>query len=121
MDEHSSDHNTRQKGQHYETVAADYLTSLGYEILDRNWRFHRNEIDLIAREGETLVFIEVKARLDPTHGYGMQAVDHKKQQRIRKVAAAYLLQNHYSFYQTPCRFDVISIDGNEIRLFRNAF
>jgi putative endonuclease len=51
----------------------------------------------------------------------MQAVDFKKQQRIRKVAAAYLLQHHYSYYQTPCRFDVISIDDNEIRLFRNAF
>ena len=121
MNEQTAGHNTHQRGRHYESVAADYLTSLGYEILDRNWRFHRNEIDLIARDRETLVFIEVKARLNTAHGYGMQAVDFKKQQRIRKVAAAYLLQHHYSYYQTPGRFDVISIDDNEIRLFRNAF
>lgn len=120
MNEHQRA-NTHETGMQYEKLASDYLCSLGYSILDRNWRFHRNEIDLIARDGPTLVFVEVKARLDKTYGYGMQAVDFKKQKSIRKVAEAYLLQHHYPFYDTPCRFDVISIDNHEVRLFRNAF
>jgi len=93
----------------------------GYEILTRNFRFHKNEIDIIAKDGKYLVFVEVKARKNPLHGYGFQAVDRHKQTLIRKVAQAYLINNRLSLTDTPCRFDVVSLDGDEITLFKNAF
>ena len=103
-----------------EDQAAAYLVSAGYTICARNWRFHRNEIDIIAMDGTTLVFVEVKKRLDTDYGMGCQAVDFRKQQRIRRVAEAYL---HFTSQNphTSCRFDIVSIDGDEITLFKNAF
>ena len=104
-----------------EDMAAAYLEAAGYQILERNWRFHRNEIDIIAMEDDTLVFVEVKKRQDSAHGYGCEAVDHAKQQRIRGVAEAYLSYTKRSLTETKCRFDVVSIDDDKILLFQNAF
>ena len=104
-----------------EDMAAAYLEAAGYRILERNWRFHRNEIDIIATEDDTLVFVEVKKRQDSAHGYGCEAVDHAKQQRIRRVAEAYLSYTKRSQTETKCRFDVVSIDDDKILLFKNAF
>ena len=104
-----------------EDMAAAYLETAGYRILERNWRFHRNEIDIIAMEGDTLVFVEVKKRQDSAHGYGCEAVDHTKQQRIRRVAEAYLAYTKRHPAETKCRFDVVSIDEDKILLFQNAF
>ncbi|WP_078038603.1 YraN family protein [Oribacterium sp. C9] len=110
-----------EKGQHSEDIAASYLKKNGYIILERNWRFHKNEIDIIARDGSCLVFVEVKARKSSLHGFGCEAVDRRKQMLIRKVAEAYLIFKHHSLTGIPCRFDVISIDGGAISLFKNAF
>lgn len=104
-----------------EDMATAYLEAAGYRIVARNWRFHRNEIDIIAMYGDTLVFVEVKKRQDSTHGYGCEAVDHAKQQRIRRVAEAYLACTKRSQADTKCRFDVVSIDDDKILLFKNAF
>lgn len=104
-----------------EDMAAAYIEAAGYRILERNWRFHRNEIDIIATEDDTLVFVEVKKRQDSAHGYGCEAVDHAKQQRIRRVAEAYLSYTKRSQTETKCRFDVVSIDDDKILLFQNAF
>lgn len=104
-----------------EDMAAAYLETAGYRILERNWRFHRNEIDIIAMEDDTLVFVEVKKRQDSAHGYGCEAVDHAKQQCIRRVAEAYLSYTKRSQTETKCRFDVVSIDDDKILLFKNAF
>lgn len=104
-----------------EDMAAAYLETAGYHIVARNWRFHRNEIDIIAMDGDTLVFIEVKKRQDCAHGYGCEAVDHAKQQRIRRVAEAYLTCTKRSQADMKCRFDVVSIDDDKIQLFQNAF
>lgn len=104
-----------------EDMAATYLETAGYRILERNWRFHRNEIDIIAMEDDALVFIEVKKRQDSVHGYGCEAVDHAKQQRIRRVAEAYLSYTKRAQTETQCRFDVVSIDDDKILLFKNAF
>ena len=104
-----------------EDMAAAYLETAGYRILEGNWRFHRNEIDIIAMEDDTLVFVEVKKRQDSAHGYGCEAVDHAKQQRIRRVAEAYLRYTKRSQTETKCRFDVVSIDDDKILLFKNAF
>lgn len=110
-----------QSGQQGEEMAATYLVQAGYVILERNWRFHRNEIDLIALDGKTLVFIEVKKRQDTAHGYGCEAVNTEKQQRIRRVAEAYLRYTKRHPEEISCRFDVVSIDDDKILLFQNAF
>lgn len=110
-----------EKGHRSEAAARKYLEGQGYEILDSNYRFHRNEVDIIAREGDCLVFLEVKARTSPLLGFGFQAVDWGKQQRIRRVAEEYLLRNHLDPWKTPCRFDIVSIDGGDFCLFKNAF
>ena len=105
----------------YALDAKPYNETAGYRIVARNWRFHRNEIDIIAMDGDTLVFVEVKKRQDSAHGYGCEAVDHAKQQRIRRVAEAYLACTKRSQADTKCRFDVVSIDDDKILLFKNAF
>ena len=78
------------------------------------------EIDIIAKEDQTLVFVEVKYRKDDKKGYPAQAVDQRKQQKIRKSAMIYLKKNHLSFEQ-PIRFDVVEILGKKIRVIKHAF
>ena len=111
--------NKRQVGSDYEKLAAEYLEACGFQILSCNYRCRYGEIDLIARDGETLVFCEVKYRSDTRKGEPSEAVGTKKQQTIYRCAAAYL-QEH-GIGDLPCRFDVVSILGREIRLIRDAF
>lgn len=112
--------NRRKVGGRYEDLAADYLTRQGYEILERNYRDRLGEIDIIAREGPYLVFVEVKYRKNLKNGYPEEAVCGRKQQRIRHTASYYLYRHGHG-EETPCRFDVVSIAGGEISLFRDAF
>lgn len=112
--------NKRTTGTEYETLAAKYLEQQGYKIIEKNFRCRQGEIDLIAREGPYLVFIEVKYRKNASMGTAIEAVNTKKQNVIRKVASYYLVSNHLS-QQTPCRFDVIGITGEQIELIKNAF
>ena len=100
--------------------AACFLKTQGYQILERNYRCKKGEIDLIAREGQYLVFVEVKYRKDDKKGYPAQAVDQRKQQKIRKSAMIYLKKNHLSFEQ-QMRFDVVEILGKKIRVIKHAF
>ena len=112
--------NNREVGTLYEHRAAEYLKKEGYELICCNFRCRLGEIDLIAREGDTLVFVEVKYRSRTEYGAPSDAVNHKKQERISNAASYYVYKN---FGNTPvsCRFDVISIQNNEITLYRNAF
>ena len=112
--------NKRTIGAGYETIAADYLQKAGYTILDRNFRCRTGEIDLIARDGEYLVFIEVKYRKNKRNGNPLEAVHERKQSVIGQVAGYYLLL-HPRYRQMPCRFDVVGIQGNEITLIQDAF
>lgn len=112
--------NRRAKGAAYETLAAKYLESLGYDILARNYYGRRGELDLIAQEGGILVFIEIKYRKNGTAGQPWEAVDKRKQFRMVNTAKEYMMEKHLSM-QTPCRFDVVSILGREITLYKNAF
>ncbi len=112
--------NKRKTGSHYEELAANYLKRQGYEILERNYRDRLGEIDIIAMEGKYLVFAEVKYRRNLKSGYPEEAVSRQKQQRIRHTAAYYLYRHGYD-EETPCRFDVVSIAGDNICLFRDAF
>lgn len=99
--------NKTRRGSLGEKLAVDFLEKKGYRVLAQNYRYERNEIDIIAGYADILVFIEVKTRTSNTFGEPIEAVTEKKQQRIRKVAEGYLFEHHIE--DTSCRFDVISI------------
>ena len=112
--------NRRETGSRYEKFAAGQLEKRGYEVLAFNYRCRQGEVDLICRQGGVLVFVEVKYRKDAQKGWGMEAVDSRKQQRIIRAARVYLAR-HYTYQDIPCRFDVVSFCGEEITLVKNAF
>jgi putative endonuclease len=112
--------NTKRVGDRYETLAAEYLSAQNYRVLERNFRCRSGEIDIIARDGEYLCFVEVKYRATGESGCAASAVDYRKQQKIIRVAQYYLVRHGYGEW-TQCRFDVIAIDGKRITLYRDAF
>jgi putative endonuclease len=98
---------TQALGRAGEDIACDYLRKKRYEIVARGFRMFRGEIDIVARDGEKLVFVEVKARADESHGRPEESVTPGKQRQIRKIAQGYLVANPSP--GVDCRFDVISI------------
>lgn len=112
--------NRRSIGSSYEQKAAQHLEVLGYRILERNYRCRMGEIDLIAMEDRTLVFVEVKYRSSEKKGAPQEAVGIRKQRKICRVAAWYCMCHQVPEDQ-PCRFDVVSICGEDIKLLRDAF
>ena len=111
--------NARQRlGQSGENAAAAYLESLGYRVLGRNVRGPAGEIDIVAREGRTIVFVEVKARRSGAFGSALGAVDARKRKRLRAAAADYL---QFVAPNAIARFDVLAIDGRGMRRYRAAF
>ena len=106
-----------------EAVAVRYLKKEGYQIIQRNYRTRLGEIDVIAREGETLVFVEVKTRSGQGVALPQFAVDAKKQSKITRVALMYLSQKNEM--SASCRFDVVAVrkgvKGDQVELIRNAF
>jgi putative endonuclease len=102
----------RKSGSHWEKTAESYLRSQGLKLLQRNFSSRFGEIDLIMRDGQTVVFIEVKYRKSNRHGSGADAVTFHKQGRISRTAAWYLAKNPHRA-ESVCRFDVISINPNE--------
>ena len=111
--------NKRAIGTTYEKIAGAYLEAKGYQILEYNYRYRRGEIDIIAQDEEYLVFCEVKYRSGKKSGHPAEAVDHKKQRSISQCALYYLTV--HGMTDRPCRFDVISIEGEQITLYQNAF
>lgn len=111
--------NKREVGSHYEQAVGYYLEQQGYEILEYNYRCRLGEIDLIARDGEYLVFCEVKYRKNQYPGSSLEAVGLRKQQTISLVAQHYLMMHHWE--NRPCRFDVIGVENEKIFLIQNAF
>jgi putative endonuclease len=113
----------RTAGQEGEAAAARHLARHGYRILRRNFRTARGEIDLIACDRETLVFIEVKARADDRLGTPAAAVDQRKQERIRRAAEWYCAR--YKMHGRAIRFDVVAITGHgpsrRIEVIKDAF
>lgn len=103
-----------QRGPIGETIAAVYLSRHGYRVLDRNVRTRRGEIDLVARRGDELVFVEVKSwRRVPLEGLE-HAVDRRKQQRIISVARSYAARHAARCRGLRQRFDVILVRGGEV-------
>ena len=110
-------------GKTGEDLACGELERRGYAIVARRYRRRGGELDIIARDGPTLVFIEVKARDGRAFGEAAEAVTRIKRQRITQVAVDYMMRHHLS--DCPCRFDVVSIHFDsgrpEIEVFQNAF
>ena len=112
--------NTHQTGSTAEDAAVRYLKEQGYQILERNYRFHHTEIDIIAKEKNYLVFIEVKYRRTAATQHPLAAVGQEKKKRI-SVTALHYLQQHHAGLDVPCRFDVLAFLGQEPKLIRDAF
>lgn len=111
--------NRRAQGARGEDRALAYLIGKGLAPVARNCRLAGGEIDLILMDGDYLVFCEVKLRTDSRFGTGREAVDSRKQARIRLAAQAYLIQ-----VGTPnarCRFDVVEIQAGQVTHIPNAF
>ncbi len=110
---------SREQGLAFERQAAAYLETKGLTILERNWRCPGGEIDLIARHGEVLVFVEVRARSSMTFGGALASIDHRKRRRIVNSAERYLQGLGCT---PPCRFDVVAIGaGGQIEWLMAAF
>lgn len=112
--------NHREIGNRYEEIAAKYLAGVGYEILERNFKDRLGEIDIVAKDGRDFVFVEVKYRENLQKGDPAEAVNPRKQRRIRNGARGYLYR-HRLGEEVACRFDVVAILGQEIRLIKDAF
>lgn len=112
--------NKRQTGTAYEEKAAMWLAEKGFKILERNFRCRQGEIDLIARDGRYLVFVEVKYRSRGNTGHPAEAVNLRKQQRIIQTAQYYCYRNRIPESQA-IRFDVVSILGDRIEHIENGF
>lgn len=96
-----------QRGREGEDAAAALLAGKGYAILARNYRARGGEVDLVCRDGDTLVFVEVKTRGSGSRGRPEEAVTPAKRRRIARAAAIYL--SEYGLWEMPCRFDVVAI------------
>ncbi len=109
------------KGEAGEEMAKEYLEEKGYNIIERNYKTTSGEIDIIALKNDLLVFIEVKLRKDANYGYGFEAVDEIKQNKIKSVAEYYYYTKNMLDYQP--RFDVVEIysNTNTINHFVDAF
>ncbi len=117
--------NNHETGAAGEKIACQYLIDQGYSVLDKNCRCGRGEIDIVARDGRHICFVEVKARRDLRHGYPREAVGSWKQQKIKGNAQLYIMKNR--LYNESFRFDVVEIMLNEddtarsIVLIKDAF
>ncbi|MFO7570093.1 MAG: YraN family protein [Smithellaceae bacterium] len=119
----SKDTSKIDTGKEGEKIAAGYLKQIGYRITEVNYRCPIGEIDIVARDKDTLVFVEVKARKSGLMGYPEQAVGVKKQKKMSQLALWYLQEKKLSDANT--RFDVVAVvlcpGAPDIRLIKNAF
>lgn len=103
-----SEHN--DVGREGEALAYNFLQQKGYEIVDRNWRYGPKEIDIVARDGDTMVFVEVKTRSTLAFELPQEAVTKKKMKNLVEAADAYMIQNNIDL---EGRFDIVAVlNGN---------
>lgn len=104
-------------GRRGEQLAAGHLRAKGYRIIERNYRCKLGEIDIVAMDGDTLVFVEVRRRKTARYGTALEAVSPAKQRQVARVAEVYLTRCTPS----TVRFDVVGITGDEIVHVEDAF
>lgn len=102
-----------------EVLSVNFLKKQGYKILSINFKTKFGEIDIIAQDKDTIVFVEVKRRETLKFGRPIEAIDYRKELKIKRVAEYYL--NKTKIYEVNVRFDVIEILGKEISHIKNAF
>jgi putative endonuclease len=102
-----------------EDRAVSFLERRGYRIVERNFRCKVGELDIVARDGRTLVFVEVRSRRSAEHGSAVEAVGWNKRRKVTRVAQAYLAIRRPFFEEA--RFDVVAITGAEIVLIQDAW
>ena len=105
-------------GAQAEEIAARFLAGEGLEIVARNFRTRLGEIDVVAREGTTLVFVEVRLRTREDYGGALESIDGNKRRRIVAAANGYLA---LLGREPPCRFDVVTVEGRTAHWIRGAF
>ena len=108
-----------QRGASAETAATRLLIDAGYRIVERNFRCKAGELDIVARDGDVLVFVEVRSRSDDEHGSAVEMIRRTKQRRVARVATYYLATVAPIFDQ--CRFDIVAITAGEAVLLKDAF
>ena len=116
------DRSQKEVGAKGEGVAATFLQRQGMDVLERNYRHGHGEIDIVARDGTTLVFVEVKTATTDQFGPPEGWVDPRKQRQVAKIAEAYLQRHRIS--DVDCRFDVVAVDARQddrITHIQNAF
>lgn len=116
---------SKLNGDRAERAATNYLKKQGLILIERNFRCNGGEIDIIAQDLQTLVFIEVRLRNNLRFGDGIASVDHRKQMRLIHAAQLYL-QNNPKWRNSPCRFDVIALQARQLhrakcQWIKNAF
>lgn len=115
--------NPREQGNYAEEQACRFLLGRGLQLVSRNFRCHRGEIDLVMQEGEQLVFVEVRLRRHQGFGGALESVTFTKQQRIIRTADYFLL-THPAWAGHACRFDVVAMSGTRttaITWIKDAF
>ncbi len=111
-----------KRGNDGEIRAAAFLEEKGYQVMERNYRYKRSEIDLIVKKGDWLVFVEVKTRASSAYGFPEEFVDEKKEVKILEGADHYLAESNW---QGKVRYDIVAISivrgSYEIAHFEDAF
>lgn len=112
--------NKKQVGQAIEQQACNLLSAKGLSLITKNYRCPFGEIDLIMRDGNELVFVEVRLRTNTDYGSAVESINYTKQQKLLKSATHYLQKNRL-IDQIDCRFDVIGFSNSNIEWIKDAF
>ena len=110
---------TIEVGATSEQIAVRTLEERGYLIVERNYRCDIGELDIVAIDGDVMVFVEVRSRATDEYGDAIESVNRKKQRKVTQVAELYLLQKRPGFHEY--RFDVVAINGDKIDLYQDAW
>lgn len=115
--------NKKELGQRAEDLACEYLLRQGLMVLERNFYIRGGELDIVAMEGETIVFVEVRSKSKGNYGLPEETISEKKRQFLYRAAEQYLIKQEYT--DKNCRFDVISVLFQErktvVKWFKDAF
>ncbi len=112
---------TRQRGAYYEALARQHLERAGLKFVAANVTYRGGELDIIMRDRQTWVFVEVRYRRNATFGSAAASVTYHKQRRLLHAAAIWLAHKGASFDTSSCRFDVLAITGSQVEWLPDAF